>query len=332
MDFLDNISTTSSSTDSAVSGVAVTLSSVALLCPKKEPKTITDLPSELILHIYGDLDSGSEITALNKTSRLCYLIWRANAASISDAVLGGMESYNIALELFEAEERLKQIHCLILPHSEVVKRVRIALRQARAVVQGGLRIYRCDYTSTDALYGGVLYRNEEVLSSARKATSLVGLIERRVVYSGGTSLDEFDRKIAPSSLEIIAAYHEVMILTRLRVLEAMEQRLKTMCNGSISKLIYVAKYLACDCPDRDKIRLGISHRVALQVIPCTYSTDDLDFALPRCRISIHARRALWAIANAGGDLLIPQQLRDNWSGCHGDCEGIGEGIGKMEAM
>ena len=48
--------------------------------------SVSDLAPELILQIFKSVDGASAITALNATSRKFYKVWRANAASISDAV------------------------------------------------------------------------------------------------------------------------------------------------------------------------------------------------------------------------------------------------------
>ena len=39
---------------------------------------------------------------------------------------------------------------------------------------------------------------------------------------------------------------------------------------------------------------------------------------------VQARRAFFAIADAVGDTRIPDYLVDNRSGCHGDCEDVGD--------
>lgn len=328
MDLPDNTSTTSSSCSSrsTVSDVAESLSSVALLHPNHEQKTMTGFPPEIILQIYRHLNSASDITALNSTSRRYNSIWRINAASISAAVLSrSIDCYNSAFELFEIEERVKQIYCIILPQSAVLKRLRLAQKQAQDVVRQGRRNDRCDHTSSGILYRGVLYRNEELLSAARCASYLLRLIEDRVVYTGGTSLDELDREITPSSHHIIVAFHELMILIRLRLLEAMQARLKNMRKEKIRKMLYVATYLVRDCPDKKKIRLGISREKTRR----SSMIDDMDLAFkPRCYVIVHARRAFFAIADAVGEARIPNYLLDNRSGCHGDCEDLG----KIEGM
>ena len=320
----DNTSTTSSWSGSTVSDVADTLSSVALLHPIKEPTNITNLPPEIILQIYRHLDSPSAITALNSTSRMYNWIWRVNNASISGAVLSrSIDCYNSALELFEVEERVKQVHCIAIPQSAVLKRMRVAQNQARDVVLQGRRNDCCDHISSDTLYLGVLYRNNELLSIARDASYLLGLIENRAVYSGGTSLDDFDRHVAPPSQDIIVAYHELRILIRLRYLEAMQTRLKTMCREETRRMLHVATYLVCDCPDKDKIRLRISRKAAPINVPVGWDLDDLEMALrPRCYLTVYARRAFFAIADAigFGEVRIPNSLLENRSGCHGDCE------------
>ena len=308
-----------------MSDVTETLNSVVLDHPNEEPKTITDLPAEIILQIYGCLDSPSEIAALNSTSQMYNWIWRKNTASISSAVLSrSINCYNSALEQFEVEERVKQVYCLIIPQSAVVKRMRIALRQARDAIRQGRCNDRWDHISSDALYRGVLYRNRELLSAARDASYLLGLIENGAVHSGG-SLDDFDPQIAPPSQEITVAYHELIILIRLRLLKAMKARLKTMCRTKLRKMLYVATYLLCHCPDKDKIRLGISRKVTLRVFPCNWAIDDWELNFrPGCHVIVHARRAFFAIADAVGEARIPDYLLENRSGCHGDCEDSGE--------
>lgn len=249
-----------------------------------------------------------------------------NAASISSAVLSrSVRCYKSALELFEVEERVKQIHCIILPQSMILKRVRVAQNQARDVVLQGRRNDCCDHISSDALYRGVLYRNDGLLSTARDASYLLGLIENRKVQGGGTSLDDFDRQITLPSQDIILAYHELIVLISLRFLKAMQARLKTTRKEKIRKMLYVATYIVCDCPDKDKIRLGISRKVTLHNIPGSWTIDDLELAFrPRCRMIVHARRAFFAIADAVGEARIPDCLVDNRWGCHGDCEDFGK--------
>ena len=322
MDFPDDASTTSSSIDSTVSDVADTLNSVALYQPQKEPTTIRDIPPEIILQIYRHLPSPSAITALNRTSRMYNWIWRINAPSISAAVLRrGISCYDSALELFEVEERVKQIHCLVLSHYAVLKRVRVAQQQAREAVRQGRRKDRCEHTSSDMLYDGVLYRNRQMLSAARNASCLLRLIENKVVFRGGPPLENIDGQIAPPSRDIIVAYYEIMILMRLRLLKAMNARLKTMCKEKIRKMLYVATYIVCHCPDKDKIRMGISRKVPLRVVPWSWVIDELDsVSKPRCRVNVAAGRAFFAIANAVGVPRIPNYQMDNRSGCHGDCE------------
>lgn len=299
---------------------------MALLHLNKESKTLTRLPPEIILQIYGHFDSPSEITALNSTSRMYNWIWRMNAGSISSAVLSrSVRCYKSALELFEVQERVKQIHCIILPQSTILKRVRVAQNQARDVILQRRRNDCCEHISSDVLYRGALYRNNGLLSAARDASYLLGLIENRVVRRGGTSLDDFDRQIKLPSQDIIVAYHELIILIRLRLLEAMQARLKTMCKEKIRKMLYVATYIVCDCPDKDKIRLGISRKVTLRNIPGSWAVDDLELAFrPRCRMIVHARRVCFAIADAVGEARIRDCLLDNRSGCHGDCENFGK--------
>ena len=249
-----------------------------------------------------------------------------NASSISGAVLSRtIECYNSALKLFEVEERVKQIHCTRLPQPAALKRMRIAQIQARDVVLQGRRNDCYDHISSNTLYRGVLDRNNELLCTARNASYLLKLIENRVVYSGGTSRDNFDGRIVPSSQDIVVAYHELMILICLRFLGAMEARLKTVGKEQIRKMLYVATYLLCDCPDKDKIRLGISRGVAFRVFPWNWAIDEWDLVFrPRCHVIVYARRAFFAIADAVGEPRIPYYLLDNRSGCHGDCEDFGE--------
>lgn len=295
MDNPENTPTTSSSPERIVSDVERTLSSVSLsVYPNQEPRKISDLPPEMILRVYMQLDGPSEITSLNKTSRVYYWIWRMNAASISGAVLQHIECYNSALELFEVEERIKQIHCIILPEFAVRKRLRIAQRQAREVVQQPRRNEHRDHISINTFYGGVLYRNERLVSAAKDASHLLELIEGRVIYSGGTAQDDFDRLAASSRNDIITAYHELVILRRLKLPKAMEDRLKSMCKQVVRNMLHVAKYLVCYCPDNDKIRLGVSRKVALQKIPWSWVIDGQDpEPRPKCQFILAARQTLY---------------------------------------
>ena len=164
-----------------------------------------------------------------------------------------------------------------------------------------------------------------MLSMAKDASYTLRLIENRVVYSGGTPPGDFERHMAPSSHDIVVAYHELGILIRLRSLEAMEARLERTSKARIRHMLCVATYFICDCPDEAKIRLGISRKVALNKIPWGWASDDMDLAfVPRCQVIVHARRAFFAVAHAVGEARIPDYLLDNRSGCHGDCEDFGK--------
>ena len=152
---------------------------------------------------------------------------------------------------------------------------------------------------------------------------MLKLIENKVVYIGGTSQD-FDSQIAPPKHDIIVAYHELMILLSLRFLEAMKARLNYMAKEKIRKMLYVATYLVCNCPDKDKIRLGISHNVTFRAAPWNWAVDEWDLvSRPKCFVIIYARRAFFAIADAVGEARIPNHLLENRLGCHGDCEDFG---------
>ena len=329
MDFPDLASTASSSPTSTVSNVSETLSSIALLYPDDEkPRTLPDLPSEIILQIYEHLEGPLEVIALNSTSRMYYWVWRTNAASISRIIFSrSITGYKNALELFEVDERLKQIHCIMLPQFVIQKRIRVAQRQARDAVQRGCHNDRWDHISKEVCYRSVLHRNHQLYTAAREANHLLGLIKSGVIHMGGTSPARVNDQSAPSGKDIIVAYHEIVILIRLRCLKAMKDRLKTMCKGKIRKMLHVATYLVRDCPDADKIRLNISRRVTSRIVPWSWVIDDcqLDPTRPRCQMTVSARRAFFAVADSLGDARIPDHLVDNRSGCRGDCEEAGEG-------
>ena len=342
MDYPDNVSTMPSSPEGIVSDVTRTLSSVSLVPLNQDPRTITNLPPEMILRIYMHLDGPSEIAALNRTSRVHYWIWRMNATSISDAILPQyIECYNSALELFEVEERVKQIHCIMLPQFAVLTRIRVAQREARDVVQHGRRNDRHAHISRNTFYGGVLYRNERLLTASKDASHLLGLIENRVVYNGGTPSDGFVRdQAAPSSHDIIIAYHELVILRRLRSFKAMNHRLTTLGKHKIQKMLYVATYLVCYCPDNDKIRFGISRKLTLRILPWSWVIDARDLEpRPRCHFIVAARTSFFVVAHcaaAAADAVeearlsdqLLETLHEHHLECHGDCEEGGKSKAK----
>ena len=245
-----------------------------------------------------------------------------NAVSISSAVLSrSVECYNNVLELFELEERLKQIHCVVLSQCAVLKRLRIAQREAREVVQQGPRNDRWHHMKDVALYVAVLYRNYRLFSMARDASHVLDLIERKVAYSGGTIPNDFDRKVTPSRQNNLIAYHELAFLIRLKLSKAMEDRLETMCKRKLRQMLYVATYLVCYCPDEDKIRLGISRAITLRGTPWSWARYNMESdPRPRCRIITAAGLAFYAVADRLGDQRIPDHLFGNRSGCHGDCD------------
>ena len=188
----DDTSTISYSSCSAVSDAAESLSSVTFI----QPTSIKNLPPEIILQLYCHLHSPYEIAALNSTSQMYNCIWRRNAASISGAVLSrSIKCYNSALELFETEERFKQIFAIVLPQPAILKRMRMAQKQAQDIVRQGCRIDRCDHMSSHETHQGVLWRNTRLLFAARQASYLLGLIENRVV---SRKIDTFDypRRVA----------------------------------------------------------------------------------------------------------------------------------------
>ena len=322
MDFPSNTWRVPSSPGSTVSDVTGSFSSVSLLHEKKEPKSINDLPSEMILRIYRYLDGPSEIIALNGTSRLYYWIWRMNAASICGAVIPrSIDCYISALELFEVEERVKQIQSITLPLCIFLKRTRIAQREAREAVKQARRRDHWHHISTDGLYQGVLYRNGRLLSAAKQASYVLDLMERKVIHSGGTSFDGSAGHVTPSGQNVIIAYLELVILQRLGKSQAMEDRLKNMCKRKIREMLYVATYLACHCPDKHKIRVGISRTIPLRALAWGLVSDSWDGeVIPRCYITNRARWAFLAVADALREPGIREYVAENRSGCHGDCK------------
>ena len=245
-----------------------------------------------------------------------------NAASICSAIIPRrIDGYSGALELFEVEERVKQVQSIILSQSAFLKRTRIAQREARDAVKQAPRKDYWHHISNDGLYQGVLYRNGKLLSAARNASNVLDLIEKKIVYSGGTSFDGLGGHVAPSRQNIIIAYHELVILSRLSMLGAMEDRLETMSKRKIREMLYVATYLLCHCPDKHKILVGISRATPLRDFSRSWVSESLDGdARPRCHITNRARRAFLAVAEALGEPGIPEYVAENRSGCHGDCK------------
>ena len=245
-----------------------------------------------------------------------------NAASISGAVIPwSIECYSSALELFEVEERVKQIQSIMLSRCTFLKRTRIAQREAREAVKQSRRKEHWHHISNDGLYQGVLYRNGRLLNEASHASHVLDLMEKKVTHSGGTSFDGLASHITPSSQNIIIAYHELVILQRLGKPRAMEDRLKTMCKRRIQEMLYVATYLVCYCPDKYKIGVGISRATPWRAFSWSLESDYLDGeARPRCHITNRARWAFLAVADALREPGIPEYVAENRSGCHGDCK------------
>ena len=334
MDIPDSVSTAPTSPDSTVPGIPETSSSITSLeTDRHEPKRITDIPSEIILQIYSHLHTASEIIALNSTSWKYYWIWRMNATSISDSVLPrSIMEYDTALELFELEEHLDRIDSIDISFFNVQKHVRVAQQEARhavAVQQQGRRSnnnninHRRENISQNALYRLVLHRNNRLLLSAHAASHILSLVARNVLHGGGgIPHNDFDiTSIRPPSQDLVIAYHELTILIRLYWLEAMQERLQDMCRRRIQAMLYVATYLVLECPDKDKIRLGISRRVH----PATSSSGGIlnkrHVAFePRCQLIHPAWRAFIAVAEAMDYDRVLERRVDRPSGCHGDCE------------
>ena len=245
-----------------------------------------------------------------------------NAASICGAVIPrSIDCYVSALELFEVEERVKQIQSITLPLCIFLKRTRIAQREAREAVEQARRKDHWDHISNDGLYQGVLYCNGRLLSAARHASYVLDLMERKVIHGGETSFDGLAGHVTPSGQNVIIAYHELVILQRLGKPKAMEDRLKSMCTRKIQEMLYVATYLACHCPDKHKIRVGISRTTPLRALSWGLISDSWDGeARPRCHITNRARWAFLAVADALREPGIPEYVAENRSGCHGDCK------------
>lgn len=53
----------------------------------------------------------------------------------------------------------------------------------------------------------------------------------------------------------------------------MKDRPKTICKGKIQDMSYVATYVFCNCPDKDKIRLNFSCTVTTRAIPWSWVID-----------------------------------------------------------
>lgn len=69
-------------------------------------RSLSDLPSELVLGIYETFDDHHTITALNLTSRKFYDIWRLNTATITKAVLPrAIDCFDLAQELLVVQGR-----------------------------------------------------------------------------------------------------------------------------------------------------------------------------------------------------------------------------------
>ena len=250
-----------------------------------------------------------------------------NAASITGAVVPrSIDCYISALELFEVEERVKQIQFIMLSRCIFLKRTRIAQREARDAVKQARRKEHWHNISNDGLYQGVLYRSGRLLSAAKNASHMLDFIEKKVVYSGGASFDGLAGHVSPSGQNIIIAYHELVILQRLGIPKAMEDRLKTMSKQKIREMLYVATYLVCHCPDKLKIRVGISRANPLRVFSWSWISDSLDGdARPRCHLTNRARWAFLAVADALRESGIPEYVAENRSGCHGDCKQLRKG-------
>lgn len=69
----------------------------------------------------------------------------------------------------------------MIPPFALLKRVRVAQREALEAVEKERRNNRWDHTSKDAFYRAVLHCNGRLLSTAKDASPMRGLIENRVV-------------------------------------------------------------------------------------------------------------------------------------------------------
>ncbi|KAM0794272.1 hypothetical protein BDR22DRAFT_827068 [Usnea florida] len=321
--------TVTSSAASVASDEAETVVPAGLKSPERAPVTFSDLPPEIKLRIFRYLDSPSEITALNGTTRILRHIWKENTAAISTAVLSrSIEQYDKVLELFEISERVKQIHAIAvtLPASAVLTRIKLAQRHALEVVRKGRRKDLQDQISRMTLNRNTLWRNNQLICAANNAARLHRLIETRVVYDGGSLLPDLllHPITRPNALQ---AFTNLTILRRLKVPEAMAARVKTMSRSEISALLFLTKYLIYNCPDWHKIRLGISQRIlTYDALPWDWRLEEASLgSRPRCYLSPSARRAFYVVAERTRERGVRDFLRGNKHGCRGGCERRGGG-------
>ena len=69
-------------------------------------KTLTDLASQLLIHIFKSSDSFADVTSLSSISRRMFIIWKTNVDVIGDAILPRTVScFAQARELVEAQEK-----------------------------------------------------------------------------------------------------------------------------------------------------------------------------------------------------------------------------------
>lgn len=291
-------------------------SSQTPISPSGKSTTITDLPPELITSIYKHLDQTSSISAFNSTCRKFHQIWQFDATSISSAVIyDRIPGFSTALELVHVQHKIWMSSSP--PSTDRLIEIQQGAREAVLRDQNGG--YR-GATLSDGLHSTTLVANIFFRSFANKAYQAYkvykwGIFPDGVVepmYGGSLSLEDFT-----------SAFYRLWILMklvscedkRLRC-EAMLERLRSIEGKDLEDMWTVVRWLVEDCPDNDRIYLGVS-------VPL--NKEDRDFGM--CYMHAVWAVALRAICEAHGSpraLEKAEDLQCQFGFCHEDCRHPGK--------
>ena len=249
----------------------------------RTPKSLGNLPTELILEIYRQFDQISQIVALNSTSRMFYEIWRLDPASISSAVLPrSIQYYDATVEIQEAEERQQKLD----PYRRYDP-----IEALERLLSGCLAT--SPISSNIAAYAAILTSNRRLVRIAQKADVISESSKTSCLQSIGRE-------------RITHAFHRIWHLTikntrNFKRLKAdlwasvangddRDTFLGTMDEQERDDMARVVRFLVFECSGKELIQLGVSYSKTRKEFPAES---------PRCAIEFHwiyelVRVAIWS--------------------------------------
>lgn len=231
---------------------ALTLSpTTTVTLQPRTPKSLGNLPTELILEIYRHFDHVSQIVALNSTSRMFYEIWRLDPASISSAVLPrSIDYYDATVGIQEAEERQQKLD----PYRRCD-----SLEALERLLSGCLAT--SPVASDIAAYAATLASNERLVRIAQKADTISESSKTSCLQSIGREriIHAFHR-IWHFTIRNSRDYKQLKADLRASVADGDDRDtfLATIDEQERDDMAQVVRFLVFECSGKELVQLGVS--------------------------------------------------------------------------